>query len=161
MLSVKRVSLIRNGICCEIFDCVASKIPTEIIYHKPTNSRIFKREKSSIRQCYFTTNTHGYSQTNAGNETRSFDPYQILGIESGASLKDVKEAYIRLSRVYHPDFNTGDKHSEKKFILITEAYRKITEKLAAESETHEEGNCCYFFGDRVKKNHPCSLIIKY
>jgi molecular chaperone DnaJ len=58
------------------------------------------------------------------------DYYKILGVSKKASLADIKKAYRKLARTYHPDLNPGDKVSEKKFKDITEAYEvlKDTEK---------------------------------
>ena len=50
------------------------------------------------------------------------DYYTILGVERGASEKEIKQAYRRLARRYHPDVNPGDTTAEHKFKEISEAY---------------------------------------
>lgn len=50
------------------------------------------------------------------------DYYQILGVSKDASQEDIKKAYRRLARKYHPDLNPGDKAAEEKFKEINEAY---------------------------------------
>ncbi len=50
------------------------------------------------------------------------DYYQILGVSKDASQEDIKKAYRRLARKYHPDLNPGDKTAEEKFKEINEAY---------------------------------------
>ncbi len=50
------------------------------------------------------------------------DYYKTLGVGKKASLAEIKKAYRKLARKYHPDLNPGDKASEKKFKEITEAY---------------------------------------
>jgi molecular chaperone DnaJ len=49
------------------------------------------------------------------------DFYEILGVPRGASTTDIKKAYRKLARKYHPDVNPGDKSSEEKFKEISEA----------------------------------------
>jgi len=53
------------------------------------------------------------------------DFYVILGLERGASLGDVKRAYKRLARRFHPDINPGDRMAEAQFRQIAEAYETL------------------------------------
>ncbi|MCP5048999.1 MAG: molecular chaperone DnaJ [bacterium] len=53
------------------------------------------------------------------------DYYKTLGVSKKASLADIKKAYRKLARKYHPDLNPGDKVSEKQFKDITEAYEVL------------------------------------
>jgi curved DNA-binding protein len=49
------------------------------------------------------------------------DYYKILGITKSASEADIKKAYRKLARKYHPDLNPNDKEAEHKFKEINEA----------------------------------------
>lgn len=50
------------------------------------------------------------------------DYYSILGVSRDASQEEIKKAFRRLARKYHPDLNQGDKSAEEKFKEINEAY---------------------------------------
>ena len=53
------------------------------------------------------------------------DLYIILGIERGASPGDIKRAYKRLARKYHPDINPGDQMAAAQFRQISNAYETL------------------------------------
>jgi len=55
------------------------------------------------------------------------DYYKILGVDRNASEKEIKQAYRRLARKYHPDVNPGDKQAEEKFKEISEAYEVLSD----------------------------------
>jgi len=55
------------------------------------------------------------------------DYYQSLGIKRDASDDDIRKAYRRLARKYHPDLNPGDKSAEERFKEIQEAYDILSE----------------------------------
>ena len=54
------------------------------------------------------------------------DFYEVLGISRTASEKEVRQAYRRLARKYHPDVNPGDKDAEAKFKEMNEAYQVLS-----------------------------------
>jgi len=55
------------------------------------------------------------------------DYYKILGIDKTASQQDIKKAYRRLARKYHPDVNPGDKTAEARFKEINEAHEVLSD----------------------------------
>ena len=57
----------------------------------------------------------------------SKDFYQTLGISRTASDKDIKQAYRKLARKYHPDVNPGNKSAEEKFKEINNAYEVLSD----------------------------------
>ncbi len=55
------------------------------------------------------------------------DYYDVLGVSRNASDVDIKKAFRKLARKYHPDVNPGDKSSEQKFKEINEAYEVLSD----------------------------------
>jgi molecular chaperone DnaJ len=55
------------------------------------------------------------------------DYYQVLGVSKEAALPDIKKAYRKLARKYHPDLNPGDKTAEARFKEIQEAYSVLSD----------------------------------
>src|SRR5512146_1114333 len=75
--------------------------------------------------------------------TAKKDYYDILGVKKSASSEDIRKAFRKLARKYHPDVNPGDKAAEEKFKAISEANdvlsdpkkRKIYDQLGFYSDT--------------------------
>jgi len=55
------------------------------------------------------------------------DYYKTLGVNKDASQDDIKKAFRKLARKYHPDLNPGDKASEEKFKEVNEAYAVLSD----------------------------------
>src|SRR6476469_9305170 len=53
------------------------------------------------------------------------DPYKVLGVDKKASQDDIKKAYRKLARQYHPDKNPGDTAAEERFKEVQGAYDTI------------------------------------
>src|SRR5262245_15728169 len=74
------------------------------------------------------------------------DYYATLGVAKSASAKELKQAFRKLARKFHPDVNPGDKSAETKFKEINEAYevlgdaekRKKYDELGANWRAYEQ-----------------------
>ena len=72
------------------------------------------------------------------------DYYEALGLSKGASDDEIKKAYRRLAKKYHPDMNPGDKDAEAKFKEINEAYSVLSD--ADKKQKYDT------YGGRVRRN---------
>src|SRR6202022_4667695 len=59
--------------------------------------------------------------------TTKKDYYKLLGVPRKASAKDIRTAFRKLARKYHPDLNPGDKSAEEKFKQLQEAYDVLSD----------------------------------
>ncbi|ORM41689.1 DnaJ protein ERDJ2A [Babesia sp. Xinjiang] len=57
---------------------------------------------------------------------KRFDPFEFLGISVGATKKEIQKAYRHMSLRYHPDRNPNDPEAAAHFILVTKAYKTLT-----------------------------------
>lgn len=76
------------------------------------------------------------------------DPYQVLGVTRQSSEDDIKKAYRRLSRTYHPDANIGKSEAERaraeeKFKEIQAAYKSIMDGTARTTYSYRSNDSGY------------------
>ena len=83
--------------------------------------------------------------------TRSSDYYKTLGVSKNSSGEEIQKAYRKLARKYHPDLNSGDKVSEKKFKEINEAYEVLGDK-----DSREKYNLYGADWKKINQNNPGS-----
>lgn len=60
------------------------------------------------------------------------DPYEVLGVNRNASAAEIKSAYRKLARQYHPDRNPGDKQAEARFKEVQAAHDILSDKAKRE-----------------------------
>lgn len=64
------------------------------------------------------------------------DPWQTLGVPPGASKAEIRGAYRRLARRYHPDLNPDDPEAEGRFKEVQAAYETLTESPSRQEPHH-------------------------
>ncbi len=68
------------------------------------------------------------------------DPYEVLGVSRNASEDEIKSAYRKLAKKYHPDLHPGDKECERKMNEVNAAYDQIKNPQAQRQSSSSYGN---------------------
>lgn len=84
------------------------------------------------------------------------NPYQVLGVEQGASKEDIKAAYRKMAMEHHPDRNQDSPESLEKFREVQEAYDTLTKPQQNNQQQHhqqgrhpfEDGHFAWSFGQQ-------------
>lgn len=67
------------------------------------------------------------------------DPYEVLGVSKGASEDEIKTAYRRLAKKYHPDLNPGDPTAAQKMNEVNQAYDRIKNPQSYQQQPGQQG----------------------
>src|ERR1700676_3054007 len=77
------------------------------------------------------------------------DYYELLGVSRKAPQKEIRQAYRKLARKYHPDLNPGDKSSEERFKKVQEAYDVLSD--AKKRQVYDQHG---FYSDNIPPGGP-------
>lgn len=95
-------------------------------YTSPTNFEYAFTTTVAADRPHFRTPRPGHRVLPIAMADQSY--YDILGVKKNASEDEIKKAYRKLARKYHPDVNPGDKGAEAKFKELSEAYAVLSDK---------------------------------
>ena len=76
--------------------------------------------------------------------------YSILGVSRTASVREIRQAYRKLARRYHPDLNPGQKEAEAKFKAINEAYEVLS--VADNRKKYDQFGENWKYADRFRRD---------
>lgn len=110
--------------------------PSQFLEFEPYGEERMFLAKSSIRSMRLVQVPGPQGLDQKQRETGGFDPFAVLGLAKPTSWDEVRQAYVRLSKSYHPDrFNTVELPDEVRSYLEATA-RRINVAYAALEKTH-------------------------
>ncbi len=77
-------------------------------------------------------------------------PYKVLAVNKTANLQDIKHAFRKLARVYHPDKTSNDKTKEEIFKKVRVAYEELSKRVPAPAPEPKEPPKPKIIGVRVR-----------
>ena len=82
------------------------------------------------------------------------DPYKVLGIPRDASKEEIKRAYRKMGKKYHPDLNPNNPEAEKKMVEINEAYDMLSNPEKYQNRTTSQRNTSQTYGNQSYQRNP-------
>jgi len=117
MLQFQRGNYISSRQFCCFWDDVEYKVMFQWL------GCIMKKFASCSRSTRIQFSRYCYS-TGPSTSKRSY--YEILGVKNNATQSEIRDAFVRLSKKYHPDVNKDDKNAHHQFVEINEAYTVLS-----------------------------------
>ncbi|ORY06428.1 hypothetical protein K493DRAFT_310562 [Basidiobolus meristosporus CBS 931.73] len=91
------------------------------------NPNVFQESTSVLGALPSLAHQKSYFHSTAPAQEMKEDAYELLGVSRNASQSDIKKAYYKLAKKYHPDTNK-DKAAQEKFVKIQEAYEVLSDE---------------------------------